>query len=161
KGARVAVLFPNGPDFVVAWLAASRIGAVVVPLNTFYKPRELGYVLRHADVHTLLTAPRLLANDYLERLGLAAPSPARPRARAPPRGAALRSRAAAAPRGVRLRRHRRPRVGMAGLRAARRRGRLARRRRLPRRARGGGRAVGPGGARLQQRQHRRSEGRAA
>ncbi|HVN40941.1 MAG TPA: class I adenylate-forming enzyme family protein [Myxococcota bacterium] len=79
KGARVAVLFPNGPDFVVAWLAASRIGAVVVPLNTFYKPRELGYVLRHADVHTLLTAPRLLANDYLERLEAAAPSLARHR----------------------------------------------------------------------------------
>jgi acyl-CoA synthetase (AMP-forming)/AMP-acid ligase II len=74
KGARVAVLFPNGPDFIVAWLAASRIGAVVVPLNTFYKPRELGYVLRHADVHTLLTAPRLLGNDYLERLEAAAPS---------------------------------------------------------------------------------------
>jgi acyl-CoA synthetase (AMP-forming)/AMP-acid ligase II len=81
KGARVAVLFPNGPDFIVAWLAASRIGAVVVPLNTFYKPRELGYVLRHADVHTLLTAPRLLGNDYLERLEAAAPSLARQRER--------------------------------------------------------------------------------
>ena len=68
KGARVGVLFPNGPDWVIAWLAASRIGAVVVPLNTFYKPRELGYVLRHADVHTLLCARRLLGNDYLERL---------------------------------------------------------------------------------------------
>jgi acyl-CoA synthetase (AMP-forming)/AMP-acid ligase II len=79
KGARVAVLFPNGPDFIVAWLAAARIGAVVVPLNTFYKPRELGYVLRHADVHTLLTAPRLLGNDYLERLEAVAPSLARER----------------------------------------------------------------------------------
>jgi acyl-CoA synthetase (AMP-forming)/AMP-acid ligase II len=77
KGARVGVLFPNGPDWVIAWLAASRIGAVVVPLNTFYKPRELGYVLRHADVHTLLCAPRLLGNDYLERLEAAAPSLAR------------------------------------------------------------------------------------
>ncbi|HVH17731.1 MAG TPA: class I adenylate-forming enzyme family protein [Myxococcota bacterium] len=79
KGARVAVLFPNGPDFIVAWLAAARIGAVVVPLNTFYKPRELGYVLRHADVHTLLTTPRLLGNDYLERLEVVAPSLARER----------------------------------------------------------------------------------
>ena len=77
KGARVGVLFPNGPEWICAWLAASRIGAVVVPLNTFYKPRELGYVLRHADVHTLLTTPRLLGNDYLERLEAAAPSLAR------------------------------------------------------------------------------------
>jgi len=74
KGARVGVLFPNGPDWVIAWLAASRIGAVVVPINTFYKPRELGFVLRHADVHTLLTAESLLGNHYLERLEQFAPS---------------------------------------------------------------------------------------
>jgi acyl-CoA synthetase (AMP-forming)/AMP-acid ligase II len=74
KGARVGVLFGNGPDWVVCWLAASRIGAVVVPINTFYKPRELGYVLRHADVHTLLCARGLLGNDYLELLEVAAPS---------------------------------------------------------------------------------------
>src|SRR5688572_6373221 len=35
SGTRVAVLHPNGPDFVVAWLAAARIGAVTVPLSTF------------------------------------------------------------------------------------------------------------------------------
>jgi acyl-CoA synthetase (AMP-forming)/AMP-acid ligase II len=81
KGTRVGLLLPNGPDWVLAWLAAARIGALVVPLNTFYQARELGFVLRHADVHTLLTAARFLNNDYLERLekfapelaGLAAP----------------------------------------------------------------------------------------
>jgi acyl-CoA synthetase (AMP-forming)/AMP-acid ligase II len=79
KGSRVAVLAPNGPDWVVWWLAAARIGAVVAPLNTFYKPRELGYVLRHADVQALLTVPRFLHNDYLERLLACAPSLARQR----------------------------------------------------------------------------------
>jgi acyl-CoA synthetase (AMP-forming)/AMP-acid ligase II len=74
KGARVGLLAPNGPDWVVAWLAAARIGCVVVPINTFYKPRELHFVLRHADVHALLCVPRLLGNDYLERLEAAAPS---------------------------------------------------------------------------------------
>ncbi len=68
KGTRVGLLAPNGPDWVVGFLAATRIGAVVVPINTFYKPRELGWALRHADVHTLLCVPRLLGNDYLERL---------------------------------------------------------------------------------------------
>jgi acyl-CoA synthetase (AMP-forming)/AMP-acid ligase II len=77
KGARVAVLMPNGPDFVVAWLAAARIGCVVVPINTFYKPRELGFALRHSDAAALLCVPRHLGNDYLERLELAAPSLAR------------------------------------------------------------------------------------
>jgi acyl-CoA synthetase (AMP-forming)/AMP-acid ligase II len=64
---------PNGPDWVVAWLAAARIGAVVVPLNTFYKARELCWVLRHADVHSLLMVPHFLNNDYLERLESGAP----------------------------------------------------------------------------------------
>ncbi len=74
KGTRVGLLMPNGPDWVVAWLATTRIGAVLVPMNTFYKPRELGWVMHHADVHTLLTVSRFLNNDYLERLETAAPS---------------------------------------------------------------------------------------
>jgi acyl-CoA synthetase (AMP-forming)/AMP-acid ligase II len=73
KGTRVGILLPNGPDWVLAWLAASRIGALVVPLNTFYQARELGFVLRHADVHSLLTAASFLNNDYLQRLERYAP----------------------------------------------------------------------------------------
>jgi acyl-CoA synthetase (AMP-forming)/AMP-acid ligase II len=74
------VLAPNGPDFVVWWLAVTRIGAVMVPLNTFYKPRELGYVLRHSDVSALITVARFLGNDYLERLEVCAPGLAGQRA---------------------------------------------------------------------------------
>jgi acyl-CoA synthetase (AMP-forming)/AMP-acid ligase II len=68
KGSRVGILFPNGPDWAAAFFAAARIGAVSVPLNTYYKPRELLWVLRHADVDTLLLCSRFLGNDYLERL---------------------------------------------------------------------------------------------
>jgi len=73
KGAHVGIQFPNGPEWVLAWLAVTRIGAVAVPLNTFFKARELGWMLRHADVSVLLTAARLGTNDYLERLAEAAP----------------------------------------------------------------------------------------
>lgn len=73
KGTRVGVLMANGPDWVLAWLAASRIGALVVPLNTFYQARELGWALDHADVDTLLCQARLLNHDYLERLESCAP----------------------------------------------------------------------------------------
>jgi len=73
KGSRVAMLAPNGPDWVVWWLAVARIGAVLVPLNTFYKPRELGYVLRHSDAAALITVARFLSNDYLERLEACSP----------------------------------------------------------------------------------------
>ena len=37
KGSRVAFLFPNGIDFVTAFFAITRIGAIAVPVNTFYK----------------------------------------------------------------------------------------------------------------------------
>ncbi|MDX1736040.1 MAG: AMP-binding protein, partial [Halioglobus sp.] len=68
KGTHIGLLMPNNPDFVVAWFAAARIGAVVIPINTFYKARELAFVLGHADIEVLLTTDRLLNNDYLERL---------------------------------------------------------------------------------------------
>jgi acyl-CoA synthetase (AMP-forming)/AMP-acid ligase II len=83
KGTRVGILFPNGPDWVVGWLAAARIGALVVPINTFSKPRELAWLLRHADIHTLLTAGSLLSNDYQDSLERAAPSLARQSGQAP------------------------------------------------------------------------------
>src|SRR6185503_7265163 len=73
KGSRIAVLAPNGPDWLVWWLAVTRIGAVMVPVNTFYKARELGYVLRHSDASALITVARYLSNDYLERLEICAP----------------------------------------------------------------------------------------
>ena len=67
-GTHVGLLAPNGGDWIVAWLAASRIGALVVLLNTYYKPRELKWVLEHSDVEVLLTADSHLGNNYVERL---------------------------------------------------------------------------------------------
>lgn len=73
KGTRVGLLAPNGPDWILAWLGASRIGAVVVLLNTYSKARELGWVLRHGDVQVLLTIDGHLGHDYLDRLEQAVP----------------------------------------------------------------------------------------
>ena len=41
KGTHVGVLYPNGAEFVVAMLAAARIGAVVIPFSTFATAPEL------------------------------------------------------------------------------------------------------------------------
>ena len=73
KGTRVGLLMPNGPDWMTAWFAALRIGALAVPINTFYQSRELGWLLQHADIHTLLCVSRYLSHDYLERLEKAIP----------------------------------------------------------------------------------------
>jgi acyl-CoA synthetase (AMP-forming)/AMP-acid ligase II len=81
-GTRVAILHPNGPDFVVAWLAAARIGAVSVPLSTFSTRAELVGLLRGADVAILLAAAGYRSQDYpaslragIAELDLGAPPP--------------------------------------------------------------------------------------
>jgi acyl-CoA synthetase (AMP-forming)/AMP-acid ligase II len=73
KSTHVGLLAPNGPKWVVAWLAATRIGALVALLNTYGRTRELGRALRHADVAHLLTVEAHLGHDYLARLADAAP----------------------------------------------------------------------------------------
>jgi acyl-CoA synthetase (AMP-forming)/AMP-acid ligase II len=73
KSTHVGLLAPNGPDWVVAWLAATRIGALVALLNTYGQTRELGRALRHGDVAHLLTVESHLGHDYLGRLEAAAP----------------------------------------------------------------------------------------
>lgn len=73
KGSRVGILFPNGIEWVLAWAAATRVGAVAIPVNTFYKTPELAKFLRHADVQYLLGVGRFLQHDYLSRLETIAP----------------------------------------------------------------------------------------
>ena len=73
KGSRIGLLAPNSPEWVVAWLAATRMGAVVAMLNTYNKAPELRRVIRHADLHTLLTVGELLGVDELGRLEEAMP----------------------------------------------------------------------------------------
>jgi hypothetical protein len=73
KGTRIGIWMPNGPDWVLAWLAAARIGALVVPINTFFRARELRFVLQHADVSTLLCISEFAKQDRLATLEEAAP----------------------------------------------------------------------------------------
>ncbi|MDB5809320.1 MAG: AMP-binding protein [Betaproteobacteria bacterium] len=54
NGTHVAVMLPNVPAYVVTWMALARLGAVMVPVNTQYKPRELEYVLQDSDTSFLV-----------------------------------------------------------------------------------------------------------
>ncbi|MFC5973540.1 class I adenylate-forming enzyme family protein [Halomarina salina] len=67
-GDRVGVLLSNRVEWFVATYATERVGATMVGLNTWYKPDELRYALRQADVSTLVTLDSFLDNDYLEML---------------------------------------------------------------------------------------------
>ena len=95
KGTRVGLYFPYGQDWVVAWLAASRIGALVMPLATTYRPAEIRKVLRIGDIDTLLTARVVLGQRHA---GHARSERARPRRRHRP--APVPARDAVAARGV-------------------------------------------------------------
>ena len=69
KGTRVGLFYTYSVEWVVAWLAASRIGALVMPFSTIYAPGELRTVLRIGDVSVLLSGPTMLGRDmaaYLE-----------------------------------------------------------------------------------------------
>ncbi len=68
KGTHVGLLYPNGAEFVVAMLAAARIGAVVIPFSTFVTAREMREQLVDSDVEILLTAASFRTHDYVQRL---------------------------------------------------------------------------------------------
>ncbi|MFC5952682.1 class I adenylate-forming enzyme family protein [Pseudonocardia lutea] len=54
-GEHVALLAPNGVEYVEAFFGVSLIGAVVVPLNARHRAAELGHVIDDGDVVVLLT----------------------------------------------------------------------------------------------------------
>lgn len=68
KGTHVGLLHPNGSDFVVGMLAATRIGAVAVPFTTFATAAELRDQLVHSDVAILLAAKSYRGNDFEKRI---------------------------------------------------------------------------------------------
>jgi acyl-CoA synthetase (AMP-forming)/AMP-acid ligase II len=48
-GVHVAVMLPNISAMPLTWLALARLGAVMVPVNMGYRPRELAYVLNDSQ----------------------------------------------------------------------------------------------------------------
>lgn len=61
RGDRVAIFAEKRPETVVAMLAASAVGAVFVPVNPLFKPRQLGYVMADCGPRVLITTAERLA----------------------------------------------------------------------------------------------------
>jgi long-chain acyl-CoA synthetase len=57
-GDRVALMMNNRPEFVIAYQATTKIGATIVPINTFLKQEELLYQLNDVG------AKVFIGNDY-------------------------------------------------------------------------------------------------
>jgi fatty-acyl-CoA synthase len=61
-------LLPNCRTWVETFLAAARVGALLVPLNTRYRTQELSHLLRVAETEVLVTASEFEGVDLAERL---------------------------------------------------------------------------------------------
>jgi len=56
-GDRLALMLPNGIDFPVAWLAATRAGTPVVPVNPGYGDEDLAHVLSDSGARAVVADP--------------------------------------------------------------------------------------------------------
>jgi fatty-acyl-CoA synthase len=65
KGDKVGLWMPNIPEWIVAYYAIARIGAVVVPMNTRYKTHEVEYILDDSEATTLFAVDAFAKIDYL------------------------------------------------------------------------------------------------
>lgn len=65
RGDCVAVWLTNSASWVVCWIACTRIGAVVVPINTRYKQEEVTYILRQSDARALILMDHMWDIDFL------------------------------------------------------------------------------------------------
>jgi fatty-acyl-CoA synthase len=66
EGERVGVLLGNQPEWIVATLAAHKIGATVVPLSTWYKHSEIDSIVRRTRLRTVVSVAQFLKQDYAE-----------------------------------------------------------------------------------------------
>lgn len=73
KGTRIALLAPDGPLWVTTFLAATRIGALVVAVSTLATAPELAHIVRHSDAQILIGVRRFLKHDYAAKLTAAFP----------------------------------------------------------------------------------------
>ncbi|MBX6379026.1 MAG: AMP-binding protein, partial [Clostridia bacterium] len=67
-GDRVALWLHNRPEWVYAFFAVAKVGAVLVPMNTRLRTAEAEYVLRQSESSTVLLADEFRGTSYLGML---------------------------------------------------------------------------------------------
>ena len=72
-GDKVAVWLTNLPQWFITFWATTKIGAVLVTVNTAYKIHEIEYLLRQSDTHTLVTIESCLDSNYADSIAKLCP----------------------------------------------------------------------------------------
>lgn len=60
-GDRLALFLPNRIEFIELWLAAAKLGLIVVPINVLFRARELTHLLHDAEPAAVVTTRELAA----------------------------------------------------------------------------------------------------
>lgn len=63
-GSKVAIWASNVPQWYITFWATTKIGAILVTVNTAYKIHEAEYLLRQSDTHTLVMTQGSKDTDY-------------------------------------------------------------------------------------------------
>ena len=63
-GSKVAIWATNVPAWYITFWAATKIGAVLVTVNTAYKIHEAEYLFRQSDTHTIVMIESALDSNY-------------------------------------------------------------------------------------------------
>lgn len=54
KGDVVSLLMPNSPEYIIAYFACWKLGAMAGPINSLLKPQEMAYIISHAEAKAIL-----------------------------------------------------------------------------------------------------------
>ena len=62
QGDRVGLLLPNCPQYLIAWYACQRIGAIAVGNNPLYTQRELEHQIKDAGIEVMVVLENVYEN---------------------------------------------------------------------------------------------------
>ena len=82
-GMKVAIWATNVPAWYITFWATTKIGAVLVTVNTAYKIHEAEYLLRQSDTHTLVMIESALDSNYKNIINEICPEIAKTKAGTP------------------------------------------------------------------------------
>src|SRR5215210_5629275 len=74
KGKVVSLLLPNSAEYLIAYFACFKLGALAGPVNSLLKPQEMAYVIAHSEAEAMLVHTEFMpkiaeVRDSLPALG--------------------------------------------------------------------------------------------
>ncbi|MEO6656448.1 MAG: long-chain fatty acid--CoA ligase [Pyrinomonadaceae bacterium] len=69
KGDVVSLLMPNSAEYIIAYFACWKIGAVAGPVNSLLKAEEISWVVGNSESKLILSEPSALADGQLDSFG--------------------------------------------------------------------------------------------